>query len=72
MITVLFRCGHQQKVDDKTASPRCVACGEFRIARNLRVRAPRIVGCATGPLVETKALPAIAVSFAPKDTQDAQ
>lgn len=69
-MTVLFRCGHAQVVDaDKTASPRCATCGEFRIARALRVRAPRITGVATGPLVETQALPAIAVTFAPKDPQ---
>lgn len=65
MIAILFRCGHQQRVDpDKTMSPACVTCGETIIARALDAAAPRFTGHARGPLVETKALEPIAVSLA--------
>lgn len=55
---VLFRCGHDGKVREG-AEPIC-ACGQRGIARVLDAPNPRIVGRASGPLVETKDLdPAI-------------
>jgi len=64
MVTVRWRCGHTGDVDpDKVASPVC-ACGERKIAGVLNVGAPRIVGHATGPLVEQKYLGPQAVRLA--------
>ena len=60
---LLFRCGHVREVNpDKEASPVCV-CGETVIARALNPERPRITGHASGPLVNTQHLGAIAVSL---------
>ena len=65
MVDLIFRCGHQQQVDvDRVKNPRCLECGESRIARTVNVGRPTFVGCVRGPCAETKALPAIAVSLA--------
>lgn len=65
VIEIGFACGHDlQTVDvDKVTSPVCPQCGESRVMR-VTAPAPRITGCASGPLVQTKALPAIAVPLA--------
>lgn len=61
-VRLLFRCGHDRPVNpDKEPSPRCW-CGERRIARTLDAPAPRIVGHARGPCVESKYLGPIDVS----------
>lgn len=63
-IEISFACGHDvQSVDvDRVPSPTCLQCGESRVARVHNVPAPRITGCASGPLVQTVALPAIAIA----------
>lgn len=63
MIRVRFRCGHAHEVSGKTA-PRCIVCGETRVARTLNAPAPRIKGHGSGPLVQSVALEAMPVSLA--------
>lgn len=58
-----MRCRHVIDVDvDKTPAPVCF-CGESKVARALNARPPRIVGHASGPLVEGTYLGPVAVSF---------
>lgn len=52
MISIRFACGHTLDADPDKAAPIC-HCGEKRIAL-VKAPPPRIVGTATGPLVETK------------------
>lgn len=51
-----MKCGHDLAVNpDKVPSPVCW-CGERQVARTLGAPAPRIVGHARGPQVESKHL----------------
>jgi hypothetical protein len=59
-----FRCGHMQPFEERMTSPVCATCGTSIVARVHGIGPPRIVGCASGPYVETKALDAIAVRLA--------
>lgn len=53
---LLMKCDHVIDIDpNKVASPTC-HCGERIVARPLDAPAPRIVGHARGPLVESKFL----------------
>lgn len=64
---VRFRCHHAQGArPDSGQKPRCVQCGETRIARVLQAPLPRLVGHGSGPLLESKALDAIPVALASK------
>lgn len=55
-VVLLMKCGHDIAIDpDKVTSPSCW-CGERIVARPLNAPAPRIVGHASGPLVEGKYL----------------
>jgi hypothetical protein len=58
---LIFRCGHEGQFRENQ-TPIC-RCGERGIARAF-AGPPRIVGCATGPHVETKALEPITVNLA--------
>ena len=61
-IDVVFLCGCDGAVDpDKVSSPSCPV-HRARVARTVNAPAPRIVGHARGPLVQTKNLGAIDVS----------
>lgn len=59
---ILFKCGHEGQFRENQAAPVCV-CGERLIARAY-AGVPRIVGVASGPHVETKALEGITVNLA--------
>ena len=63
-MTLLFRCGHQGRYREGS-EPVC-HCGERRVARCF-APAPRIVGKASGPLVETKDVEPYAGSLLPGD-----
>lgn len=61
---IWFRCGHDVAIDpDKATEPRCAQCGDRHVARVQLHRLPRIVGHATGPLVETRELGPTAVDL---------
>lgn len=61
-----FRCDcPAQAFAGRGGSPRCVRCGETRVARVLDAEAPRIQGHGRGPLVTSVALEAIRVPLAP-------
>lgn len=66
MISILFACGCpvQQVNPDKVASPRCLQCGEPRIARTVNAPNPTIKGHGRGPLVKSERLDAIPVTLA--------
>lgn len=61
VIEVEFACRHRQGVDSEK-TPACAVCGETRVARVINCPPPRFTGCASGPHVTTKALPAIAIT----------
>jgi hypothetical protein len=58
---VLFRCGHLG-VFREGRTPQCPTCGASGVARVFAPN-PRIVGTATGPLVETKDLDPVSVAL---------
>lgn len=61
-VSVKFACGHTLDADPDKAAPIC-HCGEKRIAL-VKAPNPRIVGTATGPLVETKPMEPGSVNLA--------
>lgn len=63
---VMCVCDHVYPVIEKQVL-HCPSCGSAQIQRTVGVGAPRIVGCASGPFVETKALEAIAVDLTIKE-----
>lgn len=63
MIRVRFRCGHAHEVSEKGV-PRCIVCGESKVARVLHAPLPRITGHGSGPLVQSAALEPMPVSLA--------
>lgn len=67
MIKVLCVCDAVYRVDERLG-PRCPVCGSTTVQRTVGVGAPRFVGCASGPHVETKALDPIAVDLTVKET----
>lgn len=70
---LLMRCDHVIDVDpNKCAAPACW-CGEAIVARPLDAPAPRIVGHARGPHVDSTFLGPIDVAGAmrPADNRDA-
>jgi hypothetical protein len=65
-VKLLFKCTHTCDIDiDKVQVPICW-CGNRTVVRAFPMRAPRIVGHASGPLVEGKYLGATAVNLAEK------
>jgi len=66
MIKITFACGHTVPVASEGAAPICPLDGEHRI-RHVAAPPPTFRGQATGPYVETLALPAIPVSLREKE-----
>lgn len=65
MITVVFACGHTQRLGDEfDQAPRCGDCGERRVSRT-KARAPKFTGAVMGPHATTQALDAIPLNCAP-------
>lgn len=61
---IRFQCGHVFELDpDKVTQPACLQCGN-RIVSRVSGDTPRIVGHASGPLVTSKYLDAVAVKLA--------
>lgn len=65
---LLCICDHVYDWQERNGGPSCPACHSARVQRAIGVGAPRIVGTASGPFVETKALEAIAVDLTVKET----
>lgn len=64
---LMCACDFVYDWNERTGAPWCPRCGSNRVQRAL-VGAPRIVGCATGPHVETKMLDPIAVDLTVKES----
>lgn len=66
MIRVRMACGHPLEWDETQPAPPVCACGDRRVSR-VTAPAPRFVGVARGPSVETTPLPPVAVDLSQKD-----